>query len=267
LEQVDDLGQADGFHRYSIRYPSDGLTIGGFIDIPDGDGPFPVIIALHGYVPPEKYRLLDYTTDAADGLAQAGYFVIHPALRNFPPSDNGDVRFRVGYAIDVLNLIALVQKTAGKPGLLQQANARPLGIWSHNLGGGIALKVAVVSKAVKAILLYAPLSGDEQKNSQFFYDLAQTEANTQELQTPADVFASLSADHYYRDVTAAIQVHYGTADTVVPPDWSDETCKKLQAAHVQVDCFTYDGAEHTFRAVYLDVFGPRMSDFFAKYLK
>src|SRR5512133_632404 len=109
------------FTRYMIQYPSDGLTIAGFMDVPKGDGPFPVIIALHGYVSPSIYATLDYTTHYADVLASNGYLVLHPNLRNFPPSDNGDDFFRVGMATDVLNLIAIVKQSGGKPGPLQTA--------------------------------------------------------------------------------------------------------------------------------------------------
>jgi dienelactone hydrolase len=267
VENLGVLSQNETFARYSIRYPSDGLNIYGFMNVPLGQGPFPVIIALHGYVNPLEYQTLDYTTDAADGLAAQGYIVIHPNLRNFQPSDSGDVLFRVGYAIDILNLIGVVQKTARQPGLLEQANAHRIGLWSHSLGGEIALKVAVTSRDVKAILLYASMSGDEQKNSQFFNFMTGSPINQQEMLVSPETFAAVSPDRYYRDITAAIQLHHGTGDTVIPIAWALETCQGLKDAGLQVQCFYYDGAEHTFRSRYLVDFSPRVDDFFATYLK
>jgi uncharacterized protein len=267
IENLGLMAKNDILARYSIRYPSDGLNIHGFLSIPFGKGPFPVIIVIHGYVNPGEYQTIDYTTDAADGLVSQGYIVIHPDLRNFPPSDSGDVMFRAGYAIDVLNLIALVQQTAGRPGLLEQANAGRIGIWSHSMGGDIALKVAVISHDVKAILLYAPMSGDEQKNSQFFNFMTGNSENQQEMLASPETFASVSPDHYYKDITAAIQLHHGTGDTVIPIAWAEETCQELKDAGSHVECFYYDGAEHTFRTRYLVSFSPRMDEFFAKYLK
>jgi dipeptidyl aminopeptidase/acylaminoacyl peptidase len=268
--EVENLGifsQNESFARYSIRYPSDKLNISGFMNIPLGEGPFPVIIAIHGYVNPAGYQTLDYTTDAADDLALQGYIVIHPNLRNFPPSDNGDVLFRAGYAIDVLNLIALVKQNAGRPGLFEKANASRIGIWSHSMGGGIALKVAVISHDVRAILLYASVSGDEQKNSQLFNFMVGDSENRDEMLASPETFAAVSPATYYRDITAAIQIHHGTEDTVIPIAWAEETCQELKAAGRQVQCFYYDSAEHTFRARYLVDFSSRMDDFFAKYLK
>ena len=268
--EVESLGifsQNDTFARYSIRYPSDGLNISGFMNIPLGTGPFPVIIAIHGYVNPAGYQTLDYTTDSADDLALQGYIVIHPNLRNFPPSDQGDVLFRTGYAIDVLNLIALVKQNAGRPGLFEKANASRIGIWSHSMGGGVALKVAVISHDIRAILLYASVSGDEQKNSQLFNFMVGDSENQQEMLSSPETFAAVSPVTYYRDIAAAIQIHHGTGDTVIPIAWAEETCQELKAAGRDAQCFYYDGAEHTFRIRYLVDFGQRVDDFFAKYLK
>ncbi|HNB52202.1 MAG TPA: hypothetical protein PK530_09685, partial [Anaerolineales bacterium] len=50
------LENTGGFTRSLISYPSDGLTIYGFMNIPSGPGPFPVVIFLHGYVNPVLYE-------------------------------------------------------------------------------------------------------------------------------------------------------------------------------------------------------------------
>jgi len=54
--------QKVGFVRYKVNYSSDDLTIHGFVNIPAGEGPFPVVIALHGYIPANEYETLDYST-------------------------------------------------------------------------------------------------------------------------------------------------------------------------------------------------------------
>ena len=76
------------FVRYKVNYTSDGLTIHGFVNIPEGKGPFPVVVALHGYIPANEYETLDYSTRYADSIARKGYIVLHPNMRNFPPSDS-----------------------------------------------------------------------------------------------------------------------------------------------------------------------------------
>ena len=164
VEIVERVGSNSAFTRYLVRYPSDGLSIHGFMNVPVGDGPHPVIIALHGYIDPDVYNTFDYTTHYADALASAGYLVLHPNLRGYPPSDGGDNLFRVGMALDVLNLISIVESTAGQPGALENADGSRIGLWGHSMGGGVVTRVITVSDDVRAAVLYAAMSGDEKRN-------------------------------------------------------------------------------------------------------
>ena len=109
LEIIDTLERNDRFARYLIRYPSDELTIYGYMNVPNEGVKFPVAIVLHGYIPPSEYETVAYTQRYADALAEAGFFVIHPNFRNYPPSDSGPDYFRTGFAIDVLNLIEIMR--------------------------------------------------------------------------------------------------------------------------------------------------------------
>jgi len=164
IEFLEVMEQNLFFTRYLVRYPSDGLNIYGFANIPNDDQAHPVIIALHGYIDPALYYTLDYTTHYADALASAGYIVFHPNLRGYQPSDDGENLFRVGMAIDVLNLIALVQAQSGGTDLLKNADPNAIGLWGHSMGGGITTRVITVTDDVKAAVLYAAMTGDEQKN-------------------------------------------------------------------------------------------------------
>lgn len=67
IEIVETLEETEAFTRYSIRYPSDELSIGGIVNVPKGEGPFPVILAIHGFVDPAIYEPLDYTSPLVDG--------------------------------------------------------------------------------------------------------------------------------------------------------------------------------------------------------
>ena len=173
FEIVNTMKETDQFTRYLIRYPSDGLAIYGFMNIPKGGGPFAVIIAIHGYEKPLSYKMLDSDTDTLDNIARNGFIVIHPNLRNYPPSDYGDDLFRVGTSIDVLNLIALIKTQGKQPGALEKAYNDRIGLWGHSMGGEIGLRVLTVSSDIKAAVLYASLSGDEAKNARLLYRVNQ----------------------------------------------------------------------------------------------
>ena len=126
----------------------------------------------------------------------------------------------------------------------------------------------MVSPYVKAVLLYASMSGDELKNSQFFDSLSGGSRESQEeLRASPQDFAAISPDRFYAGISAAIQLHHSIADPVVPLAWAQETCQKLKSAGRLVECFYYDGADHTFRKAAIKRYSPRKDAFFANYLK
>jgi dipeptidyl aminopeptidase/acylaminoacyl peptidase len=269
IEIVQTLSEYDAFTRYVIRYVSDGLNIYSVLTVPGGEGPFPVMIVLHGYEWPVYYNLYTESLDTDDGFVREGYLVLHPAMRNYSPSDSGDNLFRVGLAIDVLNLIALVKSQGGQEGALAQADPDRIGLWGYSMGGGIALRVLTVTSDVDAAVLYSPISGDETRNLGLFAGLAGN-ADSQfsgERNVPEAELARFSPSHYYSLIASPILIFHGTADDVVPVNWTVETCDLLTEAGKSPDCIYYDGAAHSFLSRYLQDMMPRMYEFYARYLR
>jgi dienelactone hydrolase len=213
------------FTRYYITYDSDGLNIHGFVNIPNGRGPFPVVVALHGYIPASEYETLDYSTRYADSIARKGYIVLHPNMRNFPPSDS-TTRWRdynAGFTTDVMNLIAYVHQEAGtEDSIFENADLSHMGIWGHSLGGSVALRVSALVPEIKAIVLYAAVTQRYSNNAAGFgvYDLENSEA--------------------------VYSVHHGTDDKTIDVNNSYRFCKQLENAGKEYDCFFYEGSPHTF---------------------
>jgi hypothetical protein len=54
IEEV--LAVTADFTRTLVSYPSEGLILYGFMNTPQGSGPFPVALMMHGYIPPEQYH-------------------------------------------------------------------------------------------------------------------------------------------------------------------------------------------------------------------
>ena len=267
VQVLEVMEEKDSFTRYLIRYPSDGLMIYGFANVPKGKGPFPIIIVIHGYGNEAEYQTLDYTTDAADRLTEAGYIVMHPNLRNYPPSDKGDNLFRVGIAVDVLNLISLIKSEALPAELSATAAVDQIGLWGHSLGGNVILRVLTVSSDLKAAVLYASLSGDEFKNSAALTDIGAAEPQLQaELVTAPALLQRISPSSYYGNITTPIQIYHGTNDSVVPFSWAQETCRLLKDAAVMVNCIYYTDEDHTFRSRMSDEFYGSLISFYQTYL-
>jgi len=246
IEVVQTLAESDVFTSYSIRYPSDGLNIYGFMNIPKGNGPFPVIISVHGYAPYGKYDPFNPSQDFADFFAENQFIVIHPGLRNQPPSDNGDNLLRVGMTIDVMNLIALVKTKNDLPVELASANLDLMGLWGMSMGGEIALRVLTLSPDIKAAVLYSPLSGNEERNSRQLYEVLRDEQFQKDAQVPLELLDRISPMYYYHQIKSAVQLNHGTKDTTAPISWAVETCDFLESAGVSVQCIYYEKAGHIF---------------------
>jgi len=260
-----------GFQRSRVRWESDGLDVYGFMNVPEGEGPFPVVIVIHGYVDPAIYNTLTYTTRYADALARAGYIAIHPNLRGYPPSDDGPNTLRVGFARDILHLIADIQEQAGVPGdALALADADHIGIWGHSMGGGITQRVLAVTNAIDAAILYGAMSGDELRNHERIRDFFSggVRGNWDDDAPPTgDELRRASPINFISDYTTPIAIHHGTLDDQVPLEWSQELAELLAATGKEVEYFEYEGQPHTFVGSGDALFIERMIDFYDRHLR
>jgi dienelactone hydrolase len=214
------------FDRYYTVYESDGLSIHGYVNVPNDEGPHPVIVMIHGWIPRDEYETLDYTLRYADHLAKQGYIVLHPNMRSFPPSDSpspGTRDFHAGYTADILHLVAYVREMAGKEGIFRTADVSRMGIWGHSIGGSIAMRaMSVEPDTFQAALLYAPVS---QRYGGIVPD--------------SDIY-NLSA------VSAKLSIHHGEDDEVIRVGDSRRLCDQLTTIGLIPDCYFYEGQPHTF---------------------
>jgi dienelactone hydrolase len=148
------LGLNDAFSTYLISYLSEGLRITGILNLPNGEGPFPVIVMNHGYYPRSDYSSGDGSQRAAEYLAARGYLTLSSDYRTWGGSDFGVSFFHTGLVTDVLNLMDSLAS-------LPQADTNRIGMWGHSMGGGITTKILTLSTSVRAAVLYAPNSADD----------------------------------------------------------------------------------------------------------
>lgn len=255
------------YTRYFIAYPSDDLTVTGVMQVPHGEGPFPVVLLNHGYIPPERYWSGADTLFAGDYLARRGYLTIASDFRGWGGSDSGDNFFRTGLVIDVLNLLSALPS-------VPQADPDRVGMWGHSMGGGVTTKSIVIDPRIDAAVLYGPVSADDAEviarwrggpgtndpsdPRRLAYALA--------LRDPA-FLERTSPINYLDAVTAAVQIHQGTADDVTPPRWAEAIYRALQAADKEVEIFYYEGQGHSFQSESWELFMGRVTDFFNRHLK
>lgn len=291
IQIVQTLAVYDSHSRYLFTYPSDGLTITGILQIPTGQGPFPVIAMNHGFIKRGEYVSGDGTDRAAGYLVQQGYITIAPDYRSWGASDVGSSFFHTGLVADVLNLVHSLSS-------LPQADVARVGMWGHSMGGGITTKVLEVDagRIIRAAVLYAPNSADdadliarwgygcigdisagemlETCNSADIIPLtlpaATIEAYKEAAASP-DLMREIAPYHHLDLIAAPIQLHIGEADGqyigATPPEWAYKLRDALLAANRNVDFYSYPGQGHSFTDPDWTTFMQRATAFFDTYVK
>lgn len=279
----------DEFSRYTIRYPSDGLDITGILQIPRGDGPFPVILMNHGYSNRVTYASGDGTMRAAEYLVRRGYITLASDYRSWGGSDWGPSLFHTGLVVDVINLMNAIPS-------LPQADPNRIGMWGHSMGGGITTKILTIDPRLKAAVLYAPNSADDADIiarwgygciGEFPLEEPLEKCNAADvipLELPVElveayeaaavdpaILQSIAPIHYLESVHAPVQIHIGTADgqtlNSTPPEWSYKLHRAMVDAGKQVELFIYEGERHSFSGDAWFIFMSRAAAFFDEHVK
>lgn len=125
--------------RY-VRYKArDGLMIGGHVTVPNGDGPFPLIVLPHGG--PEVLETVVYD-EWAQVLANYGYLVLQPQYRI--SRGYGLQHFKAGFEEGALGRTAQNDKDDGALYLVDEGLADPdrMAMFGWSYGGYAALVAA-----------------------------------------------------------------------------------------------------------------------------
>lgn len=263
------LEQSTAYTRYYITYRSEGLLISGIMNLPRGNGPFPILILNHGYIDPAIYTNGRGLRREQDFLARQGFIVIHSDYRNHAQSsriDEGELKNRLGYVEDVINLVFAIRAAS-----LPYFDKENIGMLGHSMGGGIAQTVAVATPdLVKAIVLYAPVSMDY-RDSYFKYIVDDPERSDQikakygEPEVGNPLWDALSPQTYVDRITVPILLFQGTNDTSVLPEWSEKTADLLRVKGKKIQYIVYPGEAHEFSSRFGD-FMNETNIFFRQHL-
>ena len=241
------------YTRHFVTYQSGKLTISGILNVPAGDGPFPVLVLAHGYIDPAIYTNGRGMMREQDYLARRGYVVLHVDYRNHAQSDDdprADRQLRLGYTEDVINAVLAV-KTSPLPYL----DGDQVGLMGRSLGGGVLYNALVAQPGlVDAAVAFAPVSSDTVDN---FNKWIRGDGDRRDLSrriisaygSPEDnpeFWRNASPRPFFDRVTEPVLIHHGTADDTCPIRWSRATLGALQAAGADARLVTYDGEQHAF---------------------
>lgn len=244
------LEKNSSYTRYFITYKSGQLNISGIMNVPDGEGPFPVLVLNHGYIDPAEYTNGRGLKREQDYLARKGYVVVHPDYRNHAQSDKdpgNDVNMRLGYVEDVINAVYAIRASQ-----LPYIDKENIGMLGHSMGGGITENIMVIKPdLVKAYGLFAPVSADNRDN---YYRWTK---NRPEVAAAIDALIGSPEDNpnfweevspitYIERVARPVMLHHGTADESVPIEWSEKLVKAFGDRNKPITYYSYPGEGHEF---------------------
>lgn len=252
-----------GYTTYRISYPADGLRLTGLLHVPDGEGPFPLIIANRGHIDPERYQPGMDSRAFSDFMARRGYLVVAPDYRGYGVAAAGPNPFYTGYYADVLNLIPLAQA-------LPMARPGKVGMWGHSRGASITVAALTITDQIAAAVVYAPAPADlaqdyERRRRQSGNNPGSDTWPFPPDQNPA-AYQRVSPINYLHWVTAPVMVHHGTADPVVDSSASVAIAEGLRAAGKDVTLHLYEGGGHTLHGAAERLYFERTLAFFQAHL-
>ena len=270
------------YSRYLAWYYSDGLKIYGLLTIPNGDMPvggWPAIIFNHGYIAPAAYRTTERYIAHVDQLARNGYIVFKIDYRGHDRSE-GEAKGAYGdpgYTTDVLNAVASMKT-------FPQANPQRIGMWGHSMGGFLTLRAMVISKDIKAGVIWSGVVGSYPDMLCCWHRLPPNVPTSSpdpdyhvgwrsqwEImygspeQNPA-FWMGLSANSYLKDLSGPLQLHHDIGDSEVPVKFSQDLYHEILASGKTAEYFEYPGDDHNI-ANYFNLAMQRTIEFFDKYLK
>jgi dipeptidyl aminopeptidase/acylaminoacyl peptidase len=259
----------DQYTRYFVTYLSAGLTISGIMNVPVGDGPFPVLVLNHGYIDPDVYTNGRGLRREQDYLARRGYAVLHTDYRGHAQSDDdpdAELELRLGYTEDVVNAVLAIKSSE-----LPYLDDERIGLLGRSMGGGITFNTLVARPGlVDAAVVYAPVSSNTADNFNRWTraDTAQAAQIIAAYGSPEgnpDFWQAVSPATYFDRITEPILVHHGTADESCPIAWSVATVSALKALGKDAELLTYEGEPHAFEAAWADSMATTVA-FFERHL-
>ncbi|RJQ36903.1 alpha/beta fold hydrolase [Candidatus Microgenomates bacterium] len=245
------------FNSYIISYLSDGLKLFALMNVPKSQKPeegYPILILNHGYISPKQYSTVNSYKEITDYFSKNGFLVLKPDYRGNANSEDDEISsLRFSYPIDVLNLISSASS-------LKDANKNKIFLWGHSMGGEVTLKVLEIfnktkNSQIKAAVVWSPVIDPIRwfsKNN--LPNLPEFSANPfpyekifKVIGTPEKnplLWQSLSPLSYLNNIDVPVQINHGTADEMVPYEWSVELYDDLLSLNKKAVLFSYNNDNH-----------------------
>lgn len=224
----------------AFRSKRENLNIVGRLAIPDGDGPFPVLIFSHGYG--YNLKLLDLEKFARNGIAACDFDFCGGSLA----SRSDGVSTEMSVLTEADDLDAVIESLKINP----RINVNCIMLAGHSQGGYVSSIVAMRRKQeIKQLFLLAPayLLVDFPGYSLFFGGLAPTFKmfNMMLGRKYVKAIKEFPVYEHMKDYVNPVIIYHGTADNMAPIEYSVRAQKKYPHAILnQIPGADHDLAGH-----------------------
>ena len=256
LELGDVIEENDYFTTTAVVYTSGELSVTGALSIPTTEGPHPGLVLVHGVVDPDVYVAGSGLVREQAYFSQVGYVVLSTDLRNStaPPDSAAALGIDLGSTRDVINGIRALHGSR-----LPSLDEQRIGLLGHSLGGLLTLNTIVTQpNLVDAAVTIAPASINPSDNVEYLttrFGATPTKI-TDEYGTPTtnpEFWRALSPRGMVDRVEVPLLIAHGTADEIIPYQWSAETAEVWEAAGKDVEFVPIEGEGHVFQERWDDV--------------
>ncbi len=230
--------------NHLFSFTADGKKVTGLINIPQGKGPFPVIVMFRGYVDQKQYKTGDGTRKVGEYFAKNGFITIAPDFLGYGGSDKESEDIFESRFQTYTTALALLKSIS----TIEPFDHKNIFIWGHSNGGQIALTLLEITGLSYPTVLWAPVSKPFPYSILYYTDesddrgrLIRRELAKFEEDYDVELY---SLTNYLDRIKAVLQIHQGTADDAVPVKWTDGLVKTLKEKDVDIKYFKYPGADH-----------------------
>ncbi len=242
------LPDGPGYKAHLVSYASSGLKLHAMVAVPKTQVPakgFPVVIANHGYVPdPTRYGITpegvdsrpgDYYRSVPELYTSRGFLVVMPDFRGhnssdgikyISPQDDNSVAY---YAEDVVALLSVLDD-------IKNADLDNVFMWSHSMGGVVAMRALLVTDIIKAASFWATMS-------------------VEKLQP------------WFETLNSPVMIQHSRHDAATEYANSEWLAATLESNGHSYTLHSYDSDKHYFEGASRELAANRDADFFRSFLQ
>ena len=191
-----------------IEFPSNKHQTPGYLARPEGQGPFPALVAIQ-----EWWGLVPHMREVADRFAGEGFLTLVPDLYYGKTAEEPDEARKLAMALDAKRAVEEISAAGRYLTGMEEVAPKKVGLVGWCMGGGLSLTTAAHNGVVGAVVCFygRPLdAGDSAK------------------------------------VSAPVLGLYGELDGGIPVSMVQDFDKELEKQGVEHEIHIYAGAEHAF---------------------